>query len=520
MLRISNVKLSINKEINLSTLKAKVSRLLRVSSNEIKSLKISKESIDARDKNNICYVFCLDFEIKNEDKYIQKNVTKIKEEVYTFPKGNMSSRPVIVGFGPSGFMAGLCLAKAGLKPIIIERGKDVARREKDVNAFLNSGVFNPKSNIQFGSGGAGTFSDGKLTTGIKDKRIPFVLNEFVKYGANEEILYRTKVHIGTDNLRVMIKNIEKEIINYGGEIFFETTLIDITTKNNELKSVILKNNEKTYELETNKLLLCLGHSARDTLYNLEKHLIMIPKPFSVGVRIEHSQEMINKAMYGEFYDKLPPADYKLAVHLKNGRSCYTFCMCPGGYVVPSSSEENMVVTNGMSYYKRDGENANSALLIGITPDDFGNKPLDGIEYQRSLERKAFELGGGGYCAPAQLVGDFLNNTKSTSFKSVMPTYKPRVLPSNLNQLFPEIISQSLKLGIMEMDRKIKGFANPHAVLTAIESRSSSPVRILRDNTFNSNIRGVLPCGEGAGYAGGIMSSAVDGIKCAESLINT
>lgn len=525
MLRLSNIKFSVIdliKKDEIKELKIKVSKILKIKINEFNYFKISKKSIDARDKKNVVYIYSVDFKLNNENKFLKiKDISKIEPFNYMVKNVKSEISPVIVGFGPAGMMAGLILAKAGLKPIIIERGKKVDDRKKDVDNFWQTGILNINSNVQFGEGGAGTFSDGKLTTGIKDKRCRVVVEEFVNAGAPEEILYLSKPHIGTDNLVTVVKNIRQKIENLGGKILFQNKLIDIVEKDEVLKSIIVEDSAKTYEINTNKLILAIGHSARDTFEMLNKKLFIEKKPFSVGVRIEHLQKNINEAQYGEFAKYLPPADYKLFSHLSNGRGAYTFCMCPGGVVVAAASEENHIVTNGMSYYKRDNKNANSALLIEVYPSDFMlESPLAGVKFQRELEKKAFILGGSNYNAPAQKIGDFFNNKKTISFGRVFPTYKPGVTGTNLKELFPGFIYNSIGLALEEMDKKIKGFADYDSVMTAVETRSSSPIRIVRNNNFYSNIKGIIPCGEGCGYAGGIISAAVDGIKCAEAIINS
>ena len=396
---------------------------------------------------------------------------------------------------------------------------------------MNNRVLNVNSNVQFGEGGAGTFSDGKLTTGINSSFCQTVLNQFVKFGAPEQIMYLKKPHIGTDNLINIIRNIRNYIIEHGGTFYFNTKMIDFTISNNHISSVIAKNviTGESLEIETDNIILAIGHSSRDT-FNLiyDKGLILEPKNFSVGVRIEHLQSMINFAQYGEACNSsklnLPPAEYKLAYHSPSGRSCYTFCMCPGGTVMASSSEENTIVTNGMSKFARDGVNSNSALLVNVTPDDFSsNSPLAGIDFQKDLEEKAFILGGSNYNAPIQKVADFLNSSFSSVVendraKNVIPSYLPGTTYADLNKIFPKFVSDTLKEGLIYFDKKIKGFAHPDSILTGVETRSSSPVKILRNEKLQSNVLGIFPCGEGAGYAGGIMSAAVDGIKCAISCL--
>lgn len=519
MIRLSNIKIPANVTVTKEILKNKAEKLLKT---QINSFTIAKKSIDARDKTNVHYLYSLDISVKNEKKYLKyKNVTKTPLFKYDIPKSSLNKRPLIVGFGPAGMFAGLVLAYSGVKPIIVEQGYCVEKRQEAVNSFTKTGKLNTVSNIQFGEGGAGTFSDGKLTTGISDERCRYVLKKFVEFGAPKEILYLAKPHIGTDVLVNVVRNIRNEIIKYGGEVLFEHKLVEILG-DKAVKYAVVENNGKKIIVDTDNIILAIGHSSRDTFEYLNSIGIkMEQKPFAMGVRIEHSQELINKAQYGEFAKYLPPADYKLTAHLENGRSAFTFCMCPGGVVVAAASEEERLVTNGMSYYKRDGKNANSALLIGIKPEDFGSSyVLAGMELQRELEHKAFVAGGSNFNAPVQLVGDILNSRPTEKLGAVEPTYKPGVSPGDFRNIFPDFMYESFQLALKAMDKKIKGFANNDALLTAVESRSSSPVRILRDNnSLNSlSLKGLYPCGEGCGYAGGIMSAAVDGIKCAEAVI--
>lgn len=469
---------------------------------------IKRKSLDARNKKNILYVYSVDVCAKKED-YIEKKILldDIKEM-------NAKTRPVIAGTGPAGLFCGLYLAKAGFKPILLERGKEVSEREKDVESFKVNRILNENSNIQFGEGGAGTFSDGKLNTGVSGTIAKEVLEVFARFGAGEEITYTAKPHVGTDVLRDVVKNIRNEIISLGGEFRFDSCLKDFDASGGKIRKVCAD-----IDIETDCLVLAVGHSARDTFeLVLNKGAFMEPKPFSVGLRIEHPQSLINNAQYGTEHPLLPAADYKLSHHLDSGRGAYTFCMCPGGYVVGATSEKNQVVTNGMSYRARSGENANSALLVSVTPDDFKSGVLSGIEFQREIEKNAFEQGGGNYDAPCQLLGDFMKNQTSEGFGIVKPTCFPGVKKADLTKVLPDYVCDGLKAAIPEMARKIKDFDLYDAVLTAPETRSSSPVRILRDDDFESNIKGLYPAGEGAGYAGGITSSAADGIKIALKII--
>lgn len=527
MLRVNEIKVPLGADI--FDIKRKTAELLGVSASDFLSFEIVRESIDSRKKDNIFMVYSVDVRLggKEEffaDKFPQNKVLLCEKYEYKLPdiKRNSKFRPVVAGFGPAGMFCGLWLARQGFNPLIIERGNDVDTRTADVMNFWKNRKLNTDSNVQFGEGGAGTFSDGKLTTGIKDGRTRTVLTELVKYGAPKDIAYSARPHIGTDLLGGVVKNIRNEIIRLGGEVRFGCCLTDIYIANDFIQGIsYTDSNGRISDIETDCLVLCTGHSARDTvemLYN--KGIKMEQKAFSVGTRIEHPQQLINKAQYGKFWNdkRLGSADYKLANHPKNGRGGYTFCMCPGGTVVCAPSEENMVVTNGMSNYARDGENANSAILVGIEPEFFSDKnPLAGYEFQRSIEKKAFDLGGGTYTAPCQTVGDFLNGKPSEKLGSVKPTCPTGVMPSDIRKVLPVKVTETIYDAIIAFDRKLKGFALPDAVLTFPESRSSSPVRILRDEFFQTNVRGLYPCGEGAGYAGGIVSAAVDGIKCAEHI---
>ncbi len=516
MIRLKDIKirenLSDEEVLNKALIKNKIKK------EEIKEWYIYKKSVDARKKEDIYFNYAIDIELKNKEK--ENKYLKIEKNQFPQIQVRRKSKykPVIIGAGPAGLFAGLIMVQNGIKPIILERGKQVEERIKDVDKFKKTRKINPESNIQFGEGGAGTFSDGKLNTGNSSIYSRKVLEEFVNFGAPKEILYSSKPHIGTDNLVKIVKNIREYIIKKGGQVLFNEKVTDFEIKNGKIKAVICSK-----RIETDSVILAIGHSARDTFKKLYELGVEIqPKNFAVGVRIEHLQKDINFAQYGNKTKlQLPVADYKLVYHAKNGRTCYTFCMCPGGYVVASNTEEGTIVTNGMSNFSRDGENANSALLVNVgTEDYYKNSPLDGIYFQENLERKAFEIGGKNYNAPTQKLGDFLQNKKTIELGKIKPTYMPGVTYSNLNEILPEFISETLKESIIELDKKLKGFANKDAILTGVETRSSSPVQITRDkeNLDSLNVKGLYPCGEGAGYAGGIMTSAIDGIKCAIKIL--
>ena len=530
MIRINNIKA--NLDVDAAGLKEIVSMKTGLEPERIKSLKIAKKSVDARNKSNVQFVYALDMEVFGDEDYIAsilawKDIVQIKETASlsfapkTFAGG---LRPVVAGTGPAGMFAGLALAEAGLRPILLERGKAVSERRKDVEFFWQTGHLNPESNVQFGEGGAGTFSDGKLMTGIKkDAFTARVLQELAAAGAPEEILYLAKPHIGTDKLAVVVRRIREKIVSQGGEYRFENRLEDLIVRDGKLTGLkIAAPGGKIYEQPTDRLILAVGHSARDTFEMLHKNGVYIEqKPFSVGVRIEHVQKSVDAAQYGRFagHPALGAADYKLAAHFDNGRSAYTFCMCPGGMVVAAASEPGRVVTNGMSEFARDGKNANAALLVGVEPRDFGSAhPLAGMYLQRRLEEAAFRAGGGDYRAPAQLVGDFLKKQVSTAVGNVNPSYRPGVRFADLSAVLPDFVTETMRRAIVEMDGKLRGFAAADAVLTGVETRSPSPIRIMRDEHFEANIKGLYPCGEGAGYAGGIVSSAVDGLKTCLAVI--
>lgn len=501
---------------------------LRISQSDLSECRIAKRSIDAR-HGKVSFLFSLEVTLKCDEKKVVEKLNNsaiklVEYDKYQFPyvKNDMFSPPVIVGSGPAGLFSALVLAESGVAPIVIERGKDIDSRNSDVKAFRITGKLNPESNIQFGEGGAGSFSDGKLNTGIQNSRCRFVLETFAKYGNAEDILWQARPHAGTDRLYNMVKGIRGRLLELGTKFLFETKMVDLVVDHNQIKGVVVESANGLNTIDCNDVILAIGHSARDTAEMLFNRGIYIEqKPFAVGVRIEHSRDMIDKAMYGSFANspQLGAADYRLSVHPKGDRGVYTFCMCPGGEVVPAASEQNMVCVNGMSYYARHDDNSNSAVLVGVNSDDFPSAhPLAGYEFQRNLERKAFDIGGGDYVAPCQLVGDFLKGKETTKFGLIKPSYSRGVCPSNLEYVLSLNICDSLRKGISMMGCKIRGFDMNDAVLTGVESRTSSPIRIVRDESGQSNIGGIYPTGEGAGYAGGIVSSAVDGMKMAEMLI--
>ena len=527
MIRIRQLKMLVDK-ISEEDIKNKCAKRLRVRNKDIRSIRIVRRSVDARNKLNIYYSYVVDVDVKNEKYVLKKNsydkdVLLVDKDIdkYKFvPSGmkKISFRPVVVGMGPAGLIVGYMLAKYGYKPLIIERGCEIDTRVKDIETFWNSNKLDINSNVCFGEGGAGTFSDGKLNTRVKDKNNyqNMVFDIFIENGAPSEIKYIADPHIGTDNLRKVVKNIRNKIISMGGTVRFNTCLTDMEIKNGKLVSIVVNNEEK---INCDVLVMAIGHSARDT-FNLlyDKNVSMESKPFAVGLRIMHPQEMINMSQYGVKKHKiLKEANYKLTHKSSNGRGVYTFCMCPGGYVVNASNEEGRLCVNGMSNYKRDSGCANSAVVVTVNSNDYGNGVLDGVEYQQELEKRAFQVGNGSI--PITLFRDYEKNIVSSSFGKVIPTIKGRYTFANLNSIFSDDINESIIEAIYEFDKKIKGFANDDAVLAGVESRTSSPIRILRNDMGEANVIGIYPCGEGSGYAGGITSSAIDGLVTFEKIAN-
>ena len=533
MIRIHNIKIPL--DYTEKSLVSAACKKLGATSAQVASCAISKKSVDARKKNDVCFVVSLDIALKNpaDERRIAARLNPSVgglAEPYTPPavqtlRTAPTVRPVVVGMGPAGLFAALTLAESGACPIVLERGQDVDTRTRDVHAYWEQGApaFKPGSNVQFGEGGAGTFSDGKLNTGTKDPRGEHILRTFVRFGAPEDILISAKPHIGTDKLVGVVRAMRERILSLGGDVHFGARMTQLLCKDGAICAVRYEDETGEHELPARHVILAIGHSARDTFTMLhESSFTLLQKPFAIGARIEHPQSLISRAQYGDFagHKRLGAADYKLFLHLPSGRGVYTFCMCPGGSVVAAASEENSVVTNGMSCFARDRENANSALLVGVEPSDFGSDhPLAGMYLQREIEQRAFVLGGRTGKAPCQLVGDLLAGRASTQLGSVTPSYRPGVVPGDLRELLPAFITDAMCEALPLLGRKLRGFDLPDAVLTGPETRSSSPVRIPRgENLVSVDAVGLYPCGEGAGYAGGITSAAVDGVRCAEAVL--
>ena len=526
MIRIRDI--SLPPDGDMARLVQAAARQLRISPNEIKQLDLKRRSVDARKKNDVRIIYTVDVAVKGrEDKILKMahcaRASLAQDPVYHVPQPRSipAQRPVIVGFGPAGMFAALVLSMAGLRPLVLERGQDAKARHAAVLEFWKTGTLDPECNVQFGEGGAGTFSDGKLNTGVKNERIGWILEQFAGAGASADILYDAKPHIGTDELVTVVQNLRETIIHYGGEVRFGVKVTGLVTEDGRVTGVRAAQGGEAAVIPASCVLLAIGHSARDTFEALHAQGVpMEPKPFSMGVRIEHRQKDINAAQYGAAAERLPAADYSLSCHLPDGSSAYTFCMCPGGEVFAAASEAGGVCTNGMSNSRRDGENANAAVLVTLRPEDFPDKrTLGGMYWQRSIEQRAFRCGGGNYHAPAQLAGDFLAGRASTGPGRVQPTYRPGVTWCDLHDVLPKRITDTLAQALPAFGKKLRGFDDPDAVLTAPETRSSSPVRIVRgEDRCSTGVPGLYPCGEGAGYAGGITSAAVDGLRCAESVI--
>lgn len=524
MLRVRQIFINIDED-NLETLRKKLAKKLFVKESSIKSLEIVKKSLDARDKTSIHYVYEVEVSLKNEAQVLKnkflKDIFKVTKTSYNYKQSGsipLLKRPIIIGAGPAGLFCAYFLAKYGYKPLIIERGEKLEDRVKTVELFFSKNILNENSNIQFGEGGAGTFSDGKLNTLVKDKEglVKKVFSTFVLFGAPKEIMYIKNPHIGTDLLRNVIINMREAIIKMGGEFRYSTLCTDITIKNNKIEEITLNNNEK---IKTNILILAIGNSSRNTfkmLYN--KGLNMTNKPFAIGLRIIHSKEFIDKNQYGKYYKILPSASYKLTYVASTKRGVYSFCMCPGGYVINASSKNGYLVVNGMSNYQRDNSYSNSALVVTITKEDLQDEVFKGMDFQEKLERKAYLLGKGNI--PVQRVTDYLINKESTNLLLDRNMLKGDYYGANLRQLFPSFINKSLDEALENFNKKMPGFISQEAILCGVETRTSSPIRIIRDENLESNIKGIYPIGEGSGYSGGITTSAIDGIKAFQKIIST
>ncbi len=524
MLRLTEIRLPLDHP--QEDIKAAILKRLGIADSDLISFSLFRRGYDARKRDTIILVYTIDVEVSNEEELLKKNIPQVtvapdmRYHMVTQAPQGLNERPVIIGTGPCGLFAGLILAEMGFRPIILERGKIVRERTKDTWNLWRQGKLDPESNVQFGEGGAGTFSDGKLHSQIKDPKFYArkVLAEFVKAGAPEEIMYISKPHIGTFRLVSVVEKMRNSITELGGEIRFNSRVTDIDIDNEQVCGVVLADGT---HIGTRHVVLAIGHSARDTFEMLlRRGVYMEPKPFSVGFRIEHPQSVIDRARFGPNAGNplLGAADYKLVHHASNGRTVYSFCMCPGGTVVAATSEEGRVATNGMSQFSRNDRNANSGIVVGVTPEDFKGDVLAGIEFQRKWEERAFELGGGSYRAPGQRVGDFLAGRPSTSLGEVEPSYTPGVTPTDLSTALPDYAVAAIREALPEFEKQVSGFAMEDAVLTGVETRTSSPVRIKRGEDYqNINIKGLYPAGEGAGYAGGILSASIDGIKVAEAL---
>ena len=521
MLRVNNIKVPLE---HRGKVEEYLLRKLGLKRSAILSYTVFRESIDARRKGEIFFVYAVDVSLRDEELYTRRNtspdVVTAEEYFYSPPdtgESRLGTRPVVIGMGPAGLFAALLLAEMGYSPLVLDRGRDIDTRAEDVKSFWRQGLLKADSNVQFGEGGAGTFSDGKLTTMIRDPRCRKVLQALVAAGAPPEILYAHKPHVGTDLLRHVVKGLRQKIVQQGGEVRFSAHVEDFAVQNGRLAGLRVNG----MDIPADAAVLAPGHSARDTYQALcDKGFALEAKAFSVGARIEHLQAAIDRAQYGDLagHPHLGAAEYKLSFHSKTGRSAYSFCMCPGGLVVAAASESGRVVTNGMSYHSRAGRNANSALLVGIGPQDLGTHPMAGVIFQRQLEEAAFAAGGGGYRAVSQTVGDFLAGRSSDACGSVEPSYRPGVALGNLREVLPSFVTATLQEAIAVFDTRLRGFAATDAMLTGVETRSSAPLRILRNEAGEGSVSGVYPAGEGAGYAGGIVSAAVDGLRAAEKLI--